>query len=161
MISLRGQLRQTKVYDPQPVILVDDTVLRLQVSVDDFVGVNVMQAAKNHVHDAPDLVFGEQSLQILGLISFNDLLLLLDNIMKFRGALYILHHDVHVAIVFIRFHVLDDIRVIKHGEDSDLVSRQCNRLLVKSLLDQDLDCVLASRVRSGLEQINGTEVALA
>ena len=80
-----------------------------------FVGMDMMQAAKNHVHNAPDLVFGEQGLKILGLISFNDLLLLLDNIMKFCGALYILHYDVHVAIVFIRLHVLDDIRMIKHG----------------------------------------------
>ena len=94
-------LREAEVNQPHPVVLVDHDVLRLYVSVDDVLGVQVADCLEQLLHvdygfllrELPALLFGDVLEQLL--------------------ALDVLHHQVQVAFVVVCLEVLDDVGVVQ------------------------------------------------
>ena len=58
-----------------------------------IVAVHVVQTAKNHAHDATQLLLTEQTLVLEARICIHLLNLLIDDLLELSGFLQVLHHD--------------------------------------------------------------------
>ena len=65
ILLLRRQLGKAEVNDSELEILVKQAVLGLQISMYDFILMNVMQSTQYHMHDSADFIFRKETFEVL------------------------------------------------------------------------------------------------
>lgn len=74
---------KTEIDDSELHVFVQKTVLRFEVSMDNIVAVNVVDAAHEHAHNATNVFFGKQTLIGLRLVAVHFLFLVVDYLLQF------------------------------------------------------------------------------
>lgn len=74
---------KTEINDSELHVFVQKTVLSFEVSMNNIVAVDVVDAAHEHAHDATDVFFGEQTLIGFGLVVVHFLFLVVDYLLQF------------------------------------------------------------------------------
>ena len=125
------------------------------------VAVHVMQTSEYHAHNSTEIFLSKQTLLFEGRVGIHLLNLLINDLLKLSGFLKILHHDEKILFVFIRFDILHDIGVIKHGQDSDFLAHYRHDFRVHVLLKHDLHGIFLFYVKARLEQKDVSESTVA
>ena len=119
-----------------------------------------MQTSQDHKHYLAYFIFRKETIIVFARVFLNLLLALRNHSEQLGGLLQVLHHDVHVPVVFVALDVLHDIWVVKHGKNRYFFSGQLQHVWVKRTFDHDFDGVLERGVLARLEQIHCAERAL-